>query len=259
MSFRDGSRVFHLPGNSGGDLALKTGGKLFRHTSLTNRIWCPIYWNAAKRYYSKYTDPRVENPFEVHWIDPTEISRWSGREEAATKRPEAIGSVQGGDWDRSEPTYEHWPPEYQDALVSDPWDESEFYRSFEQHFLEGVPWVDTPFVNTALFLVENGQPAWNSATTRREVFERAAEIDVLYEQIESSGYMSQRQLHCKGIENPYGDLRYILAQEITVDIGRDGEPLFVGSKHRRAIAQILGIDRVPVIVLCRHIESLGGS
>lgn len=41
--------------------------------------------------------------------------------------------------------------------------------------------------------------------------------------------------------------------EITVDIGRNGELLYAGfGIHRLSIAKILGIEKVPVIVGMRH-------
>jgi hypothetical protein len=40
--------------------------------------------------------------------------------------------------------------------------------------------------------------------------------------------------------------------EVAVHIGRDGEFLFSDGRHRLAIAQILGIPRIPVVVCWRH-------
>lgn len=44
----------------------------------------------------------------------------------------------------------------------------------------------------------------------------------------------------------------MISHEIAVDVGRDGQLLFVDGRHRLAIAKILGLDTVPIVFLVRH-------
>lgn len=37
--------------------------------------------------------------------------------------------------------------------------------------------------------------------------------------------------------------------EVMVDIGRDGTPLLVDSKHRLHIAMVCGVEEIPVVVV----------
>jgi len=48
-----------------------------------------------------------------------------------------------------------------------------------------------------------------------------------------------------------GFLRF-MENEIVVDIGLNGERLFVSGKHRYSIARTLGLDETPVTFLVRH-------
>jgi ParB-like chromosome segregation protein Spo0J len=45
-----------------------------------------------------------------------------------------------------------------------------------------------------------------------------------------------------------------MSNEILVDVGRDGTPLFVSGRHRLSLAKLLGLDTVPVAV--RHPDCL---
>lgn len=240
-----------------GDTLLKTGSLVMKQTDLTNRLWADIYWPLAQRYYASESDPRVENPLVYHWIDPEEITRWSGRPKAMMSRAEAFGTIRDGDWDRQSPDYEIWPPEFRDALVGDPWTDSDFYRSFELRYGEGVSWEETPWVETVLDLIADGETVWQWCETEEDVYDRCEVVDALYDSITESGYKTQHQLHREGDEVRYGNFRDILATELTVDIGRNGEYLFVDSKHRLAIAKLLDLDRIPAIVLCRHADLFG--
>ena len=69
--------------------------------------------------------------------------------------------------------------------------------------------------------------------------------DLLYEEIKTNGYKSQREIcsceyYCRCFD------------EILVNITRDGMFLLEDSLHRTFIAKILGLNTVPVRVFIRH-------
>ena len=85
---------------------------------------------------------------------------------------------------------------------------------------------------------------------------RLDDIQRLYNSIKEQGYLSQSdllQMDKKGTVDRNNDAETPLLNEITVDIGRDGDLLYCGyGSHRLAIAKILELDSVCVKVGARH-------
>jgi hypothetical protein len=90
----------------------------------------------------------------------------------------------------------------------------------------------------------------SAATIREEL----ARYDEMYRTLQRTGYKTQQEL-CRetGVrfDNRVGVLDR-LTDEITVDIGRDGELRFVDGRHRLCLAKLLGLSAIPVVVLVRH-------
>ncbi|ELY57036.1 ParB N-terminal domain-containing protein [Natronolimnohabitans innermongolicus] len=189
------------------------------------------------------------DPFATRSIDPSDVQSFTGRAYPPYHEKAAqLGTVRGGDWDRTDDVtiidedYRHRYELYR----ADRFSESVFFESMRMRFEDGVAWPETPFVRRCLELAEDGEPSWRSLTSQEAILERCDRIDELYERIERNGYRSQRALG-------YGSVLGV-TEEILVDIGRDGELLFVNGRHRLAIAKLLGLETVPVGVLVRHRE-----
>jgi hypothetical protein len=45
-----------------------------------------------------------------------------------------------------------------------------------------------------------------------------------------------------------------MEDEILVDIGREGELLFVTGRHRLSLAKLLDLDRIPIAIVVRHAQ-----
>ncbi|MXV63424.1 hypothetical protein GS429_15425 [Natronorubrum sp. JWXQ-INN-674] len=213
---------------------------------------------AAKNAYIRRVNTDDFNPFDhppdpfaTFTVDPTRIRTFTGRPYPPYHEKAAqLGTVRDGDWDR---------PDLDDVVIIDDdyrdrydlyravrFEESVFFRSMRAHFVDGIDWTETPFVERCLELAEENRPSWRSLTTRDGILERCARIDELYERIRRDGYRSQREL---GYDSLLG-----VTEEVLVDIGRDGELLFVNGRHRLAIAKLLGLESIPVGVLVRHRE-----
>ena len=176
-----------------------------------------IIWLLNGIYPRKYTDA---DPYRRILVDPSRIEYTS----SASRRR---GWVIDGDWDE---------------------DGSQFMqrtcpKAIEQRFVDGLEWDET-------VLAER----YDEST----LAERGEEIDRLYRHISDDGYKSQRQLLEESPEAAWdglNDAMHPLANEIAVDIGREGEILWnMCGQHRLAIAKVLEIDRIPVQVFCRHAE-----
>ncbi len=187
------------------------------------------------------------DPFATLTADPNTIRSFTGRpyppyHEKATQ----LGTVRDGDWDRTEDvviTDDDYRERY-DLYRADRFEESVFFQSMAAHFVDGTDWTETPFVARCLELADDSIPSWRSLTTREAILERCARIDALYERIRQDGYQSQQAL---GFDSLLG-----VTEEVLVDIGRDGDLLFVNGRHRLAIAKLLDLETIPIGVLVRH-------
>lgn len=118
-----------------------------------------------------------------------------------------------------------------------------FYRSLRSHFIDGTPWEDTIIIQRVFDDIKNNVQAWHGAETRKQVFDRCATIDELYDSIRSEGYRSQKELGGPP------------SHEVTVNIARDGTLIqSKAGKHRLAIAKILNLSEIPIRVYARHHE-----
>ena len=170
-------------------------------------------------YPHKYTEA---DPYKRIFVDPSTIEYTTG--EIFSKRR---GWVVDGDWDTEGDLYM----------------QRTYPKAIKQRFVEGLSWDETALAD------KYDQP---------KLEERATAIEQLYQHIRDDGYRSQR---CLLEENPdtawdgLNDAMHPLANEIAVDIGRNGELLWnICGQHRLAIAKILEIDRIPVQVFRRHAE-----
>ncbi len=172
-------------------------------------------WLLNRFYPHKYTDA---DPYKRILVDPSSIEHTSG---ASRRR----GWVVDDEWDKNVDRFmQRTRP-----------------KAIEQHFHAGLDWNET-------VLGDNYDET--------ELERRADAIDRLYQHICNEGYKSQRQLlkeSPKAAWNGLNDAMHPLANEIAVDIGRNGEILWnMCGQHRLAIAKVLDIDRIPVEVFCRH-------
>ncbi|APX96718.1 hypothetical protein BB347_08865 [Natronorubrum daqingense] len=88
--------------------------------------------------------------------------------------------------------------------------------------------------------------AWHNCQTVSDIEQRCEFVDQLYEQIRTQGYQTQAEIT---IQTSYPRE---LTNEVLVDIGRNGQLLFINGQHRLAIAKILELETIPVTVMVRH-------
>ncbi|MXV61221.1 hypothetical protein GS429_03920 [Natronorubrum sp. JWXQ-INN-674] len=117
-------------------------------------------------------------------------------------------------------------------------------RSIHQHYKKGKPWDETPLVD----MYEDD----------RQFKHKCERIERLYNQIERDGFEPQFNLANESPTVAWNSVNATIApqtDEITVDIGRDGELLWnMLGKHRLSIAKALNIEHIPILVFARHSE-----
>ncbi|MEZ3163955.1 hypothetical protein ABNG03_03150 [Halorubrum sp. RMP-47] len=195
------------------------------------------------RYYTRWhgfaNDRRYRapaDPWESILIDPTELAYHN----QTLRLDRGIGRVEGGDWD---------------VEGREPLRETAVYRSIRQRYVDSDAWEETPLYRRAEERFEAGERVrgYESLDEYRRV--RCAYLDDLIRSIEEEGYRpnAEAQHEPASAKNEF-ETAYVHNLEPVVAIGCDGEVQLCEGFHRAAIASVLGLDRIPVNVLCRHEE-----
>lgn len=137
-----------------------------------------------------------------------------------------IGLVEDGNWD----------------LNCIKIEDNKCFVALKEHFTKNIPLENTEFYKNILKKIETGEMYWG-CKTKDELIKKLKNRDELYYNIKNSGYKTQSEL---------GNNH--LLDEITVNIGRNGEFLFEDGAHRFSIARLLKIEKIPVIVTKRHYQ-----
>jgi len=195
-------------------------------------------WNSIRKYYN-YLDYEVNKydldikPVATIYVDPNEINKITGREyKPWDNKNFLIGLVKSGNWDIEEmkngPAY---PKQLSEWVTA---------RSFESHFNNGVKWENT----------DKYREYRKSGRSHKETLQILMKYDDIVHKIKKEGYRSQKEMYLnyQGKTSVWS----AIIDEVTVDIGRNGELLFVDGRHRLLAAQLLDLDSIPVTVLVRH-------
>jgi ribosomal protein S18 len=208
---------------------LKSGKEYF----VSRYIWPIIYRNPKILSYYLLIARRIlprrftdADPTKKIYIDPNKINK-----ESNEKTPLKRGRIYGGEWDEN----------------TSPFIDRPIPNSIKSHYVDGKSWKSTDYPKVFQTLMEESG-SWGYES--KDKFEqRCEEIDTLYKVIEEEGYLSQEEI----LSNKDPSRQSNILNEITVDIGRDGEFIWRNSgQHRLTIAKIQNIDRVPVLVSVRH-------
>lgn len=216
-------------------------GRGFEWALLQQRPTARLYWHIAPKFYQrKYgTDlERYENPpelFRRRCVDPEKITRRSSRHPA--KGVYDVGKVYGGNWDQQGSEIE----------------EMDLFEAIKQRYEGEIKWEETSFIQNQLERVRQDQTAWRNCSSEEEVLNTCEQLDQLFESLSNDGYKSQPELRngAPSLIEPFGFFNEYI-NEIAVDIGRDGELLFLDGRHRFSMVRVLGIERIPVAVIARH-------
>lgn len=226
--------------------------KSLEYITLKSKIAEPLYWSFVPMIYYKLHDLKYRefdskiNPFKIIYVDPDKIQGITGRKDALHKRS-SIGEVRDGDWDKKNKsnwyTADKDDPSYI-RFKGKCFEDTIFFQSIRNHYINGVEWYDTEMYQIM-----------SDMQKKDKIKNDIENIENIYNSVKSEGYKTQKELNREGIRlrDGFGFIGERV-NEICVDIGRDGELLFVDSKHRLAVSKILNLNRVPVIVLVRHRE-----
>lgn len=146
-----------------------------------------------------------------------------------------IGRVVGGDWD---------------MYKADFYEECKIYRLLYQRFKQNKKWEEIDLFQEFASGIDRGEKVWHRCNTREKLKQRALKIDKLYKDIVKKGYRTQYEM-AKSIIKFFYKGKYNF-HEITVNVDRNGNFLFVDGAHRLSISKLLNIKYIPVRILVRH-------
>lgn len=168
-------------------------------------------------------------PLSFLWVDPSDIVY---HRRAFVPKVD-LGRVVGGDWDILSHRYENLAK----------------HRALVARIERGVPWEDTGIYEYLEHFMATRNRVIDGCRTRRDMIRRYEAIDRLIESMRTEGFRVDTTV----IESdrPTDDA----LDQIFVNIGREGDLIFNGGGHHRlSIAKVLGLERVPVMVIVRHAE-----
>lgn len=143
------------------------------------------------------------------------------------------GAGRGGDWD----------------IPKKKFIESLQFKAIKGRYVERKPWEETELYRAVAQELDMGFVRWGCSTIE-DLKKRFTMIDELYENIKTTGYKSKREIIAENIDDPF--LHFEPLDEVTVNIGRNGDLLFNDGAHRLSIALILGIKEIPARIVGRH-------
>ncbi|WP_435333751.1 hypothetical protein [Haloarchaeobius sp. TZWWS8] len=172
----------------------------------------------------------VTDPWDVIWVDPTEVTQYT----TAVELPWGLGRVAGGDWDQ---------PKHRGEIRK-----LARYRGLVQRFVDGREWEETVYYEDLRARYGDGPVPRGFDDFESFWADRRESHEQLYESMREDGY---RPNHLTN-RDPQTWGEYVHSLEPLLGIGRHGELLWNEGYGRLIVASILGVEEIPVYVLCRH-------
>jgi hypothetical protein len=212
-------------------------------------------WMTRTSDYHSPDDYTDADPFKIIYLDPNDIKYLQlpvgnagfGQKIYIDKQGrfdkyKNIGRVYDGDWDSKK------------VLIEDHCD---IYRLLYDRYKNNMEWSESEIFKKFAEEIRQGKTAWHGCTAIDDLNRRARQVDDLYKNITENGYL----LNYLAENKDQAYLKYQLKKidlvsrlnEVTLNIDRDGSFIHNNSgKHRKVIAKLLGIKKIPVRILSRH-------
>ena len=171
------------------------------------------------------------------YVDPLLITHTVNRYDRTLKRNAVwhFGTVASGDWDLDGIPIQEY---------------GHFYSILKQRVVNGLDYHKIPEFIENLERIKRGETPDN-CSSEEQYHAKYVRFEHLCKKIKSEGYKIQKEL---GYQTKKELRTGHPFNEILVQVGRRGNLLLEKGMHRLAIAQLLKLQRVPVIITRRHAE-----
>jgi len=165
---------------------------------------------------------------KLYWVEPQRIKYRSLRVfDPYFDR----GKIIGGNW----------------GLLKEKVEHTLWYRGFKERIVTGKGWEDTDFYSYVLSKIKR-YGEFGEYKSKAEWDGRIRRVECLYQGIKKNGYKAKKEtLSERKIDDPR-----IVEDEVTVNVGREGDMLFNDGIHRLCIAKLLKLRKIPVKIVVRH-------
>lgn len=205
-------------------------------------------YNQLKRKLLQISNKYINKEVELTQVDPNKIKMMQEESNLTKERfrfnfdrvplhstdkarfnpSQRSGLIKGGEWDK----------------FTKPYKFDRVYRGIKKHFKNNVDWEETEYYQ---------QYKLREKTYQKDGYaeEQIRKTEKLYKEIKENGFLTR---YDRNILDKYQPPYLKNGQwPITVNIGRDGELIFNNTAHNRlAISKILDLDKIPVLIVCRH-------
>ena len=141
-----------------------------------------------------------------------------------------LGAVRSGSWDL-------------DVMPITSWQKTEKYLSIEDRYLNGASWMDTPIFEEfrMRFAIEGSVGSFKSLGEIEQFYIRT--YDDIFEELKRG------VIRTPGVFSPY-------VRPLLVHIDREGRLMWTTEgNHRFAMMHLIGLDRIPVYLFWKHVDS----
>ncbi len=165
---------------------------------------------------------------KLYWVNPEDLQYFS---EIRVDKWKNYNWILNGDWDLPKTSFEN----------------SVFYQGFKERFKEGKNWELTKYYK---FEMSKGN-AKDLDKIKKRIVEKFEKFEKLYYEIKKNGIKPKNKLSISKGWFARTDIKTTL-DNISIDIGRDGQYLICHGKNRLSIAKMLNFPEIPVIIIIRH-------
>ncbi|MGY9048119.1 hypothetical protein P775_17915 [Puniceibacterium antarcticum] len=177
--------------------------------------------------------PDAPRSDECIYVRPRDVNfHYTRGKEGRSLRRQQSGRIVDGDWDLQRQRVESYIK----------------YDSCRMHFIDGVPWEQTPQVQEMIRQVAEGRTP-DACTSREDVMARYAGLDRVFDEVQRLGRLLTRAEMPEYFRREHGG--------ILIHVGRDGTLLRAsGGIHRFAIAKILDLPEIPAQLGVVHPQAI---
>ena len=138
------------------------------------------------------------------------------------------------------------------------------HRAMYSVYFAGADWADTDFYRNIVAKIKSGKPLWGCKTERE--FRKRVDVDIanIFGSIARKGYLSQTEIleiqnsTTSGQDEDLEKFRRKAFHdeidpynEVKIGFSASGEIIFLEGRHRLCAARLIGVPRIPALVMFR--------